>query len=751
MNSSFCTIDYMQFLSKQDLIWDQLPSSKQWDGAPFLGNGILGTMLYGEDRCLQLEMGHSLVYDHREMSPDEIDRPKHPNDFLYYRCRLPIGHFALQFASALADSQMQLDLYNAELKGTLGAVRFRSIVHTDEMLSLFLFERDSVLPTSVGFVPAKAESPRQTFAVKQNDQGRILPSYRPNPAAQIEQNGEMGVCVQPLENGWQTVTAWRWMPTENGMLLAATVSHGQNENLREQAVEQLLGLNDAKIAALFTSHRKWWSDYYTKSFLSIPDAQLESFYWIQMYKMACATRADRVVMDNQGPWVQDSPWPGIWWNLNVQLAYSPVFAANHTELFESVSNALTRYEANLINNVEPEYRSDSAAFGTASDYELRSHVKVPGKDGAYLLEIGNLTWMLHSCWQYYRMHMDRDYLKDTLFPLLRRSIAYALHFTFQEDGTWHLMPTTSPEYGVAGQDTNYELALLAWGLETLLFCNAELGLDAPEATHWQDVFDHLADYPSDEKQGYYIAKDVPYEFSHRHGSHLMMAYPLHLVNCEQQGATEQIVKTIEQWQSLTEELAGFSFTQASSMYAAVGDGDNALRYLQGLWGGSLRYNTLYREAGPVIETPLSAARCIQDMLLQSWGGKIRLFPALPSLWQDIAIRDMRAEGAFLISALRENGKTQFVRIRSLKGEACVLKCDLIDFKQSRSDINISRLADGTYQIDLPEGEEIVLFAPGYEGEYTVKSVETDPALHNCYGINKRADTWINKDYFVINW
>ena len=45
---------------------------------------------------------------------------------------------------------------------------------------------------------------------------------------------------------------------------------------------------------------------------------------------------------------------------------------------------------------------------------------------------------------------------------------------------------------------------------------------------------------------------------------------------------------------------------------------------------------MYKESGPVIETPLSAAQSIHDMLLQSWGGKIRIFPAIPATWKDIA-------------------------------------------------------------------------------------------------------------------
>lgn len=53
---------------------------------------------------------------------------------------------------------------------------------------------------------------------------------------------------------------------------------------------------------------------------------------------------------------------------------------------------------------------------------------------------------------------------------------------------------------------------------------------------------------------------------------------------------------------------------------------------------------MYKESGPVIETPLSAAQSIHDMLLQSWGGKIRIFPAIPATWKDIAYSGLRTEG-----------------------------------------------------------------------------------------------------------
>ena len=37
-------IDWRDFLSRHDLIWEQTPDD--YYNAPFLGNGLLGTMLY---------------------------------------------------------------------------------------------------------------------------------------------------------------------------------------------------------------------------------------------------------------------------------------------------------------------------------------------------------------------------------------------------------------------------------------------------------------------------------------------------------------------------------------------------------------------------------------------------------------------------------------------------------------------------------------------------------------------------------
>ncbi len=56
-----------------------------------------------------------------------------------------------------------------------------------------------------------------------------------------------------------------------------------------------------------------------------------------------------------------------------------------------------------------------------------------------------------------------------------------------------------------------------------------------------------------------------------------------------------------------------------------------------------------------LEGNFAAAEGLHQMLLQSQGGVIRLFPAVPETWEDISFDTLRAEGAFLVTAERFEG------------------------------------------------------------------------------------------------
>src|SRR5205085_11745701 len=122
--------------------------------------------------------------------------------------------------------------------------------------------------------------------------------------------------------------------------------------------------------------------------------------------------------------------------------------------------------------------------------------------------------------------------------------------------------------------------------------------------------------------GLMISPSTPFKVSHRHYSHLLMIYPLHTMSLEQPENRALVEKSLDHWMGLPSALRGYSYTGASSISALMGRGDDALMYLNKLLDAQrfgVHPNTMYTEAGPVIETPLSAAASIHDMLLTSWG------------------------------------------------------------------------------------------------------------------------------------
>ncbi len=124
-------IDWENFLDRHDLLWDSMAT--KWEEAPFLGNGMMGTMVWQTgDHTLRWDMGRGDVQDHR------------PGGGMYNTCRLPIGYFILKTTGKITGGTMKLDLWNAEASGVIetdrGFIRWRSIVHARQMVLLTVLE-----------------------------------------------------------------------------------------------------------------------------------------------------------------------------------------------------------------------------------------------------------------------------------------------------------------------------------------------------------------------------------------------------------------------------------------------------------------------------------------------------------------------------------------------------------------------------------------------------------------------------------
>lgn len=715
-------VDWAGFLGTADLIWTKMPTT--WYQGPFLGNGFLGSGIYAEPghNAIRFNVQHSQVQDHR---------PEYGS--LFGLARLPIGYFTLEPVGAITAIDWRMNLWNAELTGTIttaaGSLALRAIVHTGQsLLAVEIRPTEGERGFRWVFHPAVAVSPRADPVW-----GKPPPDgYTANAPVGLQTSGDAQLAVQNLLAGGQHVTAWREVTGGTARTLYTSVAWSHPD--RTAAPVALRTVKRAgSFGELTQDHRRWWHDYYRASFLSIPDTRLQSFYWIQLYKIASAARREAPVMATSGPWLENTPWPATWWNLNVQLEYWLIQGSNHLEL-DAVSYALDKYRANLTSQVASPYQSDSAGIPRTTDITLLNGISnatsgfpvgIPGKDSP-TPEVGNLTWALHNVWLSYRHTMDRRLLRDTLFPLLRKAINYYLHFLAPgADGKLHLPATFSPEYGVNAPDTNYDLALIRWGCRTLLDTARELHVEDPLAPKWRNVLATLVDYPAD-VNGYMIGAGVPFAKSHRHYSHLLQIYPLYEITWERPEFRQIIETSLNHWVGFEGALQGYTFTGAASISAQMLRGDKAAFYLGELQRRYIQPNTMYKESGPVIETPLSAVKSMQDMLVQSWGGVLRLFPAVPVTWGDIALRDFRTEGAFLLSASREGGKTRWLKVHSEAGAPCVLRPGIegeLVVTDARGRAKRWRtLANGDLQVDLARGQEAFVYRKGDKPDFAVHPV-----------------------------
>lgn len=709
-------IEWQKYLSQFDLKWQRMP--KRWHEAPFLGNGEQGTLCYQvNDRTIRFDVGCSAAHDHRPFDEDDLGE-KHVE--ILNRGRLTIGHLRLELPSTITRGTGELDLWNAQATGALesdgGRLQWKSIVHAVEpVLFVEVATEGDQVGSALRYVPERAQNPRAIRAKS--------PRQPPHPAPVLRSFADDVRCsVQDLAAGGQTAVAWKTITTGPTTRLWLSVQHSYPG---DEAVDRAVAAvrrasqmeSQADHEAWIKRHQQWWHAYYPASFLSTGDAFWDSFYWVQQYKIACMTRDEGWIIDNQGPWLQPTAWNGTWWNLNAQLSHLGGYQANRRGMVSALRYRLGECQDSLIQSVAPEYRSDSAAIGRGvSGWDLLGHAGQPNgrpqMDRSIGRECGNLLWALHNVDLEYRYWGDTDVRDEVLLPLLIRAVNYYRHFLYKGDeGRWHLPTTYSPEYRSAA-DCTYDLDLLRWAAGRLIELSVEKKWDSTSQAlldEWQEIHENLVPvYTND--TGRMIGRDVALTSGHRHWSHLMAVYPLRTLTPTSQSDREMIQKSLGHWRSFNRGIAGYAHTGSAVMAAILGDGDQALEYLNRL-RQYLHANTMYSEIGlPVAETPLHGATAMQEMVLQSWGGRLRLFPAVPDDWPSVQFANFRAEGGYLISAARRNRRTAWVKVRSTRGGTVEIDPSISKCRWEASEnVVVTPMEDGKFRLLTTPGSRIQFF------------------------------------------
>jgi alpha-L-fucosidase 2 len=184
-----------------------------------------------------------------------------------------------------------------------------------------------------------------------------------------------------------------------------------------------------------------------------------------------------------------------------------------------------------------------------------------------------------------------------------------------------------------------------------------------------------------------VAARLSLPFSHRHFSHLMALHPLGLIDVRDGPPAERTVAaSLAELDRLgTDWWCGYSFAWRASLAARARDGAAAERNLERFATAFTLRNSFHANGDQsgrgyskftyrpfTLEGNFAAAAGLQEMLLQSHRGRIEIFPAVPLAWHRAAFTQLRAQGAFLVSASLEDGRVARAEIVSERGGPCRL-------------------------------------------------------------------------------
>jgi len=180
---------------------------------------------------------------------------------------------------------------------------------------------------------------------------------------------------------------------------------------------------------------------------------LESFFYIQLFKFRSGARRG-VVHDLEGPWfIDNTPWPDLHWDMNLQQTYYLPIAINRPELANTIVDYVQFLleSGNLNTNVPEAWRADSAAAPTGAS-------SLSGNESCYWnygvncttsppSVTGNLLWVLSLVRMASLYSGNTTIDTEILFPLLDRALQFYQHFQLTAaDGTITLPVTFSPEW-----------------------------------------------------------------------------------------------------------------------------------------------------------------------------------------------------------------------------------------------------------------------------------------------------------------
>lgn len=292
----------------------------------------------------------------------------------------------------------------------------------------------------------------------------------------------------------------------------------------------------------------------------------------------------------------------------------------------------------------------------------------PGSACSWAMNVTAGAWMATHLWTHYEYTLDKDYLREVGYPLLKETAQFFVDYMVEDPKTGYLLsgPSISPENGFRGADgRGYSLSMMPtidraviYDIYNACIQSAKiLGIDDDFSRRLQRDIKKLPPLrllDNGELAEWYldVVRDDP---SHRHASHLLALYPFGQISPFKTPGLAEGCRLFLENQTSHANWEDTEWTRGNNInfYARLLDGEKAYESLKGLYTGFMRENLMTVSPAGIagaesdifsFDATEAAVAGVCEMLLQSYDGMLNFLPALPKAWKNGSIKGVCARG-----------------------------------------------------------------------------------------------------------
>ncbi len=423
------------------------------------------------------------------------------------------------------------------------------------------------------------------------------------------------------------------------------------------------------------AHEKIWEEFWSASGVRLGDKFFEQSWYRNLYYMRCFCRPGTAmpICLFAGLAADTTPWHGApTLNYNFQQVYWPMLSTNHIDLMEPYLRFLKNFAPRGRWLAQETYGVDGLflplnIFGpehlvppeSAKSRNRRQIAYVP-----WTYTLACTGWGLQPVWQRYQHAPDKHYLEE-IYPLIRDGAEfYANILELCRDGEFG--PSYNPEHGPFGTFNNpADLAYCRFLLGAALKAADALQRDAALAARWMKQLARVPGYETTPLDGQPIianwkgadADRVPV---HNVATPTVPVFPAGEIHCFSEPDRKTTFERTLKWLKHRDDNAHIMVNVARARFSMP----EAYTMTRAHFTKLLAPNGLFTKwpgHGSFLSESWAFSGLTCELLMQSVGGVIRVFPAWPEKL-DAEFVNLRAEGGFLVSATRKGGKITGISI-----------------------------------------------------------------------------------------